>query len=863
MTADTGTPTIGDLDDRVSRRAPALTVEDAERGVVGRFQDVLAAQPDVVAVADSERRLTYAELSREAAAVLAALRAVTAAHAVPAAQPVCLLHRHAAGAVSHLLAILASGHPVLVLDPRTPVPRLRQFVDRAGATVCLADPTLSATAADLVDHVVVADLDPATVLRTPVQGLWACAPDPGAPAALAFTSGSTGVPKGVVNDHRMLVRDAFTNSYGTGCYGRDDVVAHTLPLAFHAGLMVTVAGLVVGSRLELYDVRSTGIAGVAPWLQAVGATVMHSSPAILRAFVGTSPDPQMLASLRSLTVAGEAAHGRDVEAARALLPAHCVVRNRYGSSETGLIAEYPVGSSHPQLSGPLPVGRPVGDTVLRIVDESGAVLPEGSPGIVTVTTAYLASGYWNDEATTAKAFRFHEDGTRTYVSSDVGVVEDGVLRLLGRRDHSVKIRGYLVEPGEVDAALFALPEVKEAVTVGVPRPGEGEGMRLVAYVVSTSEQPSAAAVRAALRKELPAAMVPEVVLFLDALPRTDRGKLDRSALPEPPTVQVGGTLPPMTEWEAVVSGVWAKVLELESVGPDDDFFELGGDSLAAEALLSLVVSDLGVPQEDALSSVLVEAPTVRQFAARLRRKPDARGETLVPLRPDGDAPPLFFVAGGGGLGVAFVHVARRLPEGRPLWALQTHAMERRGLPDWTVRRAARRQVRTLREVQPHGPYHLAGHSFGGLVALEMAHQLRADGEQVALLALLDSFPPDPALHPKPEPRPLLSRWKRNLGLLGTGILSTPGSGHYWRFYELSSVIGRRYRCAPYDGRALVVVADSPEREARSQWAGHLTGSWRAVAVGGDHLTMLREPYAQELAHVLAAALDEVDTPATS
>ncbi len=858
----------------VRRSVPPLSMTDADAGVLARLRKVVTAQPEAVAVADGSRRLTFAQLTTEAAAVRrAVLDAVRDAGTGPG-EPVALLYPHETGAVPALFGVLASGHPVVVLDPRTPPSRLAMFVERSGAEAIVIHSDTARAGAEVAaaDGIDVALVLPDVDCGAAAEELWSADIDPAAPATLAFTSGSTGRPKVVINDHRMLVRDAWTNSIDTGCYGADDVVAHTLPLAFHAGLMVTVAGVLVGARMELYDVRGSGIAGLPAWLHRVEATVMHASPAILRAFVATSPDPALLAGLRSLTVAGEAAHGRDVEAARALLPATCVVRNRYGSSETGLIAEYPVPAEHPELSGPLPVGRAVGDTVLQVVDEDGAPRPDGEPGVLTVTTSYLASGYWRDPESTARVFSDNETGTRTFRTSDVGVIEGSpngrVLRLLGRRDHSVKIRGYLVEPGEVDAELFALPDVIEAVTVSAQRPGT-EQQRLISYLVSSAEQPSAAAVRAALRSRLPGHMVPEVVMFTKALPRTDRGKLDRSALPEPPAIGGPETYGPVSDWEQAVADVWARALELESVGPDDDFFELGGDSLAAETLLAATIADLGVPADRVTATVLVEAPTVRQFAARVRRSPDPLGAILVPLTPvppdtaDGNAsrrPPVFFVAGGGGLGVAFVALARRLGVDQPSYALQTHAMERRGLPDWTVGRAARRNIAALRTVQPRGPYLLAGHSFGGLVALEMAHRLLAAGEQVDLLALIDSFPPDPAQHPAPEQRSPAQRVRAALGLVATGWATTPGTGNYWRFYDMASFVGRHYRSAPYPGRAVVIVADSPEKAQRSAWAGHLSGEWQLIDVGGDHLSMLREPYVADVAAALRRALGSASAP---
>ena len=843
------------------RPVTPLSMADAPDGVIARFRVVLDAQPEAIAVADAQRRLTYRSLAAEAAGVLRTIRAARADGRLAPRSPVALLHPHESGAVAALLGVLASGHPVVVLDPRTPAARLSVFIQRSGATTCVVHPDTAEVGGQVADHLLLTGIDRVPDDPASLAALWEQPPDPASPAALAFTSGSTGVPKVVVNDHRMLTRDAWTNSIDTGCYDANDVVAHTLPLAFHAGLMVTVAGLVVGSRMELYDVRGSGIAGLPAWLDRVGATVMHSSPAILRAFVGTRPDPALLAGLRSLTIAGEAAHGRDVEAARALLPPSCVVRNRYGSSETGLIAEYAVPADHPVLDGPLPVGHPVGDTVLRITAADGTEHPDGEPGVLTVTTAFMASGYFNDPENTAKSFTPNADGTRTYRTSDVGVFETGpagrVLRLLGRRDHSVKIRGYLVEPGEVDAALFTLPDVTEAVTVAALRPGadpEDGAKRLVSYVVSRAEQPSAAEIRKRLRGLLAGHMVREVVVFLTALPRTDRGKLDRAALPEPPAIGGPETYGPMSDWEQAVADVWAGALELESVGPDDDFFELGGDSLAAEAVMAATVTDLGVPAGQVTATVLTEAPTVREYAARVQRAPDALGAVLVPLQRTGSQPPVFFIAGGGGLGVAFVALARRLGEDQPSYAVQMHGMERRGLPDWTVGRAAKRNITVIKTVQAQGPYVLAGHSFGGLVALEMAHQLRAAGEQVSLLAVIDSFPPEPSMHPAPEQRSLVQRVKAGIGLAATGWATPPGGGNYWRFYDLTSFIGRHYRAAPYPGRAVVLVADSPEKEQRSAWAPHLTGDWSLVDVGGDHLSMLREPHVVEVAKVLRDAL---------
>jgi acyl-coenzyme A synthetase/AMP-(fatty) acid ligase len=847
---------------RVKRPVVPLNTTSFQDGVIGRFQQVLGRQPDAVAVTDPHRELTFAQLAAEAAAVLATIRTVLP----EGPEPVALLHTHDASAVSALLGTVASGHPVLVLDPHTPAPRLKTLTEQVDARLCLTDAAQAATAAELVQRVALVAARPARPQPTAealaaAEPLWSALPAPTAAAVIAFTSGSTGRPKVVANDHQMLVRDAWLNSEATGCYTADDVIAHTLPMAFHAGLMVTLAGLLVGATMKLYDVRTSGIGALAGWLEQEGASVMHASPGILRAFVATKPQPAQLARLRSLTIAGEAAYARDLETIRNLLPGSCTIRNRYGSSETGLIAEFAIGSDAILGDGVLPTGFGVGDTRVELRTESGRPVPPGEAGIVTVTAPKTAMGYWHDPVNTAAAFTDNPDGSSTYRTSDLGRFDPGGrLILLGRRDHSVKIRGYLVEPGEVDAALFALGDVREAVVVGSPRPSDGL-MRLVAYVVSTAERPSAAAVRAALHARLPGYMVPETIVFLDALPRTDRGKLDRSALPKP-NVNVGGSAAEeLSDWEDAVRSLWCKVLALTDISLKDDFFELGGDSLAAEALLSLMVSELGVREADARTSILVQAPTLGQFARRLHRRPGPENQNLIPLRATGSRPPVFIATGGGGLGVALVPVVRHLDPEQPVYALQAHALERRGLPDWSVRASARRHIGSIRGVQPTGPYYLAGHSFGGLVALEIAHQLRRAGHEVALLVLLDSFPPDPSLQPVPAGRPLRLRFRELVSLATTGLRGVPGLDQYWRFYRQSAVLHRRYRCEPWPGAALVVLADSPERAERSKWAGHLTGPWRTVDVKGDHITMMRDPDAADTARVLAEGLREAQTRA--
>lgn len=830
-----------------------LVEADAAAGIVPRLRTITAQAPDALAIADDGTQLTYAELASEAATVLAELRRAIAGLEPPAWQGgsaqfgsrevVGMLFGHTTAAAVALLAILASGHPVLVLDHRTPPARLRQFVQGSGMRICLADELRQPLARELSRPVVV----PARGARTaPADDLWAHCPDPTSVAALAFTSGSTGTPKPVANDHRLFVQDAWNSASATGCYGPHDVIAHTLPIAFHAGLTTTVHGLLIGAEMRLYDARERGIEPLPRFISDNRCTVMVSSPGILRGFTASAPDPNLLAGLTSLTIAGETAYGRDVEAARALLPSTCVVRNRYGSSETGLIAEYVVQHTHETLAGQLPVGRGVGRTELSVINPDGTAAATGATGRLLVRAPCLALGYWGLPEATAESFTHCDDGTSIYRTSDLGRMDElGNVTIVGRADHSLKIRGYLVDPGEIDAALFALPKVREAVVVGAKHPHD-ERNRLIAYIVPRRARPGTDEIRAALRTALPTHMIPEVIVFLAAIPRNDRGKIDRQALPDPPSPAPVGGVGDVSEWEEIVAHHWAEVLGVPHVGVEDDFFALGGDSLTAEAIMTRMIKDLGVSPDIARTATIAEHRTLRSFARSLQGHAGTPRSALVTLRTSGTKDPLFCIAGGGGLGIAFQPLASRIEQDRPVYALQSPVIESRGLPEFSVQQMARRHITVMRSVQPHGPYHLAGHSFGGIVAVEMAHQLQQAGQQVAHLVTLDSFPPDPSQHPPLNPSP--TRALRMIAsVLWTATRNTSGGIGSYRFWEQSRWLGHRYHAHPWGGKTLVLVADSPQSAERSAWAGSLTGDWNMIKVGGDHITMLRQPFVEEVA----------------
>ncbi len=856
------------------RPAPPPRPEDAAAGLLARLATVVAAQPDAVALVDDRGPVTYAGFAELAARTARAVARLDLRRWAPGTpdddvDPVAVLGAHRATTVAAAVGVMAAGSPVVVLDHALPHARLLQYVQRSGARALVCDPEHAERTRRLAADAGRAGV---TVLEQPWRpdGDAAAdaaaragrlvppgreAPDVRAPAALVYTSGTTGLPKGVVYDSRLFPRSAHDVSVRDGTYDADDVLASVLPLGFSAGLDHTLAGLQVGALQHMRDLRTVGRGDVVAWLRDSGVTVLNTSPSMARALVAQVPEGELLGPLRSLGLTSEAVRHSDVAALRRVLPAGCALSNRWGASETGLATVLPLlpgEHGEPGQSGQLPVGWPVGDVQLDVdttVDDGGVAA--AGTGTITVTAPHIARRYWRDPAATARVFTELPDGRIRFRSADVGRLDDtGCFLLLGRRDHSVKIRGYLVEPGEVEAALCALPDVRESVVVGVEGPSR---TRLVAHVVSTADRPAAASIRARLREVLPPWMVPETVVFLDALPRTERGKVDRGALPPAPAPTPGDTRP-RNDWEGLVASLWARVLQLPAVGVHDDFFELGGDSLAAEELLAAVVDELGVPAGRLDSRALLAASTVAEFAARLRGGPTGRGSaTLVPLRPDGDGRPLFCVAGGGGLALAFLPLVRALPPELPVWGLQARGLESRAVPDWTVRAAARRHVRDLRTVQPTGPYRLLGYSFGAVLALEVARQLTAAGEAVEALVLVDAYPPGtPA--PRPAGRGPLARARALAGLALTGLSPAGSAREYGRFYRQAQVLTAAHRPAPWRGDATVVVAGGEDADVRAAWGPFVDGTVETVAVGGTHWSALRPPHAATVAGHVARVL---------
>jgi thioesterase domain-containing protein/acyl carrier protein len=486
-------------------------------------------------------------------------------------------------------------------------------------------------------------------------------------------------------------------------------------------------------------------------------------------------------------------------------------------------------------------------------------VPVGVPGELYVAGVGTARGYLDRPGLTAERFvadPFGPAGTRMYRTGDVTRYdEDGFLHFVGRSDHQVKIRGFRVEPAQVEAVLSRHPQVaRVSVIARTDRPGD---TRIVAYLVPVpGADPDPGALSTFAGTELPPYMLPSAYVVLDTLPLTANDKIDRAALPAPALADRPIGRIPGTPLEETLCRLFADVLAVPDVGPDDDFFALGGDSLTATRLAGRVAATLGgeVSVRD-----LFEAPTVAALAQRLGSAPGTGPlEVLLPLRTGGSQPPLFCVHAGFGVGWSYIGLARHLPPDRALYALQARSLSQPDQPAASIPAMAADYLDQIRTVQPSGPYHLLGWSFGGVVAHEMAVQLQADGETVSLLGLLDAYPAQSLTDGRPG--------ALRLSVEDSSRIPEPHRAALTATLDKNARLMADFTPGTYIGPLLFFTAAQSRaghHPAQDAWRPHVQGPILDTDVDADHDDLTAAKALTVIGPVVAAALSPSpdETPA--
>ncbi|WBP86172.1 amino acid adenylation domain-containing protein [Kitasatospora cathayae] len=695
------------------------------------FEAQVRRTPDATALWQDDAPVSYADLN----ALANRMARFLVDQGVGPESVVALALPRSADLVVALLAVLKAGGAYLPLDLEHPRERVEMITAAARPAVML-------TTEDGLAHLPAGQarwcVDGAE-FRTATAGYAAndltdrdraAALRPEHPAYVIYTSGSTGAPKGVLVPHRGLVNFLL----GTGqLFPMDtgDRMLAVTTVAFDIHVLELYLPLLAGASVVVAgrdQVRDP--AELAALLRRSRATIMQATPTLWQALL--AEHPQDARGLRML-VGGEALPAPLAARMRELTPA---VTNLYGPTETTVWSTAAdLGADHP---GAPSIGRPIRNTRAYVLDDRLRLVPPGVAGELYLAGEGLARGYLDQPALTAGRFvadPYGPAGSRMYRTGDLARwTEDGRLDYHGRTDHQVKLRGFRMELGEVEAALVAHRGVTQAVVVlREDRPGD---RRLVAYVVPDGPALDPAETIAHLRRRLPEYMVPAAVVPLEALPLTPNGKLDRKALPAPDLTARASDREPRTPQEEVLRALFAEVLGLERIGIDDDFFELGGHSLLATRLVSRIRAELGT---DTSIRSLFEAPTVAALAQRLHQQDDPF-DTMLRLRPGRRGTPYFLVHPAAGLGWCYTGFITRLDPDSAVYALQARGLTGDGELPGSLREMATDYLARIRAVQPRGPYRLLGWSFGGLVAHAVATMLQDEGAEVELLALLDSYP---------------------------------------------------------------------------------------------------------------------------
>jgi len=870
---------------------------DAEQSIARVFSRIALTRGDATAVVDDQTVVTYRSLLSRASAIAAAV----SERLGDRPGPLVLRLPVGASAIEALLGVLFAGRAYLFLDPAAPDGETADTVAAAMPAAIVVDestpgvadaPTLSRATA-VIPRIRLGELAGARTTRPAAERHG----EPQELACLFSTSGTTGTPKLVGLSHRAVLFDVG-RQINDLCLGPDDRFDLLFSPSFSASLSPIFTALLTGGELHVLDVRDR-LAALGPWLERAGITVSRMTVSTLRALSATVASGN--ARLRLLSVSGEPLLPKDVARFNAAFPASCVLQNAMVSTETRTYAQYfvPRGMTNEDA---VPIGWPVYGKEVVLVDEDGLPVAGGQPGEIAVRSRFLARGYTNDPDLTARRFLPQQDGTVLFRTGDRGRFrEDGCLLPLGRADSLVKIRGYRVEPEAVEAALATHERVSHsAVIVHEPAPGEPA---LAAYVVPCSGATvSTDELRAHLTRALPAYSVPSSITLVESLPVTRHGKVDRRALAVPKGGgRYRGLLRPNAEaMRSALIDIWTEVLPRRGgIGPGDNFFECGGDSLNALRLQLHVHERLGV---DLPLDVLVRHPTLEGLAEWIDRTEgsEPRSRTLTQLQPGGSGVPLFCVPGIGGEPGEFEALTRRLGTDQPVYGFRATRGGTEPVAPTSIERIAADCLTEIDAVvRPEWPVLLCGHSFGGLVAFEIAQRLRAAGRRVGLVAIIDT--PIARRDRRRLPRRILdvfanlpawiahdaleSSWRnlavRSLGRAERGYgrvraaLGRPTAGRdlslraYFgiaeapaRFREEVSArfdAARKYHPEPYAGTVTLFRARArwltSRRDRHLGWAGLALGGLEVFDVPGNHDSCLSERHVRHLSDPLKARLE--------
>jgi amino acid adenylation domain-containing protein len=867
------------------------------------FEQHVASTPGATALVCGDVSLTYGELNRRANQLGHELQAL----GVGLESRVGIMVQRSIDMIVGLLAILKAGGAYVPLDPNYPRERLNFMAGNSELQIVLTQQWLSNQLPDGVSTVIFLDTD-RTIVEEPATENLNKQVFENSLAYVLYTSGSTGQPKGVMVPHGGLTNylkwGAAAYNVTSGC----GAPVHS-PLGFDFTVTTMLIPLISGQTVTLLK-ESQGIEELRETIRGEpGFSYMKVTPAHLDMLNQVMKEHEIAGAAKCLVIGGDALFGESLPFWQKNAPNIRLI-NEYGPTETTVGCSIYEIDPDMKLTGAVPIGRPIANTQLYVLDSTLQPVPIGVPGELYIGGACLARGYLTRPELTAETFIpdpfCGAPGQRLYKTGDLArYLADGNLVYLGRADRQLKIRGFRIEAGDVEAALRHHEGVRDAAVIASG--SDHSELRLLAFVVAQEGKSAVKAVelREFLKERIPEYMVPDTFVTIDEIPLTTNGKVDYKKLASiaaayrPPTEFVA----PRNTVELELAHIWEDTLNLPRVGVTDKFFEIGGNSFLAVRLMSRIEKQFG---KELPLATLFQAPTVEQLASAVHQHvgPEA-WRPLVAIQPRGARPPFFCIHPIGGTVLCYYDLARHLGEDQPFYALQAPGLLEEEDCQTSIEDMATRYIRELREVQPSGPYWLGGYSFGGVVAFEMAQQLLRDGQSVALLALFDGGAPNYASRVSDEVEDslilaeLLKERARNSGqelripheeILATmpedrlshvlNMAKTAGVvpveielewvTRFLRGFKLRAEAASRYMPRIFPGRLTFFRSTEVDRDTVKTMErmgvdlNDLTRGWselsaepiEVIRIPGYHETLMLEPYVQKLAESLRSYLNQ-------
>ncbi len=802
-----------------------------EKTIGELFEEQVAKSPSAIAVVCGKEALTYHQLDERANRLAQYLRK----QGVTTDVMVGLCIERSTDLIVGLLGILKAGGAYVSLDPSYPKERLALMLEDIASPVLLTQEKLAET----LRAQGLAGRGGSTLRLFCIDSEWnAVEQEPAhAPkltqgsdslAYVSFTSGSTGRPKGVCLPHRAVARLVKSTNYAQ--FGSEEVFLQFAPVAFDASTLEIWGALLNGGRLVVHPPGTPSLAELGTLIQKERITTLWLTAGLFHQMVEEQLDH--LKDLRQLLAGGDVLSVPHVQRASEGLK-NCSLINGYGPTENTTFTCCHQITTLPPEGKSIPIGRPISNTQVYVLDENMQPVPIGIPGELYTGGDGLARGYLNRPELTAEKFVPNpfatQPGERLYKTGDlVRWLADGSIEFYGRLDEQVKIRGYRIELGEIISVLEKHPSVRECAVIALAF-GNGD-KRLKAFVaLQPNVMTTAEDLRHYLRTKLPEQMVPGLFEILESLPLNANGKVDRKALATRSTVSPEldkKYSAPKDELETQLVKIWEEILGIQPVGTTDKFFDLGGHSLLAVKLISQIEKNFGKRLPVA---AVFDAPTIEQLAVLIRggRTPESE-RLIVEIQPKGSLPALYFVHGvGGGMLWGYTNLSRCLGTDRPVYAFKSRGTDGREEFDGVEEMAAR-YVSELRAAQPKGPYYLGGYCFGGNVAYEMARQLTESGDQIAILILMNCTPPNSSYTQVKWTPTVCWRFMKNLAhALGAIRQWSPAQRRdfiTWKMKTLKKSFDRlTRRKEPAGGKDVEEIVDlsSQPEDQRGLWEKHV------------------------------------------